>query len=449
MSDFDPLNDRAYTERLTELGEKREIIASEDIFNEQGLLLVRKGAPINQKIADKIVRFKLIKPIESSVDIENSVSAQDLYRDISTSVKHHEQINTLYQRINIDAILKHLCAQYGKYPIIRQKLTVMREQMPKLYWQSIGVTWLSVLMAARMRLSETQIETCFFAGLCHDVGMMHIDPAVVEKTEMLTPAEWRQIQAHAVISQKLVQSIQGLKPSVARTVLEHHERCDGTGYPNGKFSDQLCLESQILALAESAIVVYTNRLIPKGRGLRDLMPLLQVNSESHFYDTYKALILLMRDAELDEKPYINSNTVASEIERVRSKNDQLSHMLQGLEALLSRLKEQNEHKLIVSARTVLIQILRIVRGSGILDEGYLRWLEQVKKEKLEFAYREVDDVALMLDEIEWHILRIKKMLDSFLEHAPTNATEIKDLIRAGLEAVPSSESAPISEYSIN
>jgi hypothetical protein len=61
----------------------------------------------------------------------------------------------------------------------------------------------------------------------------------------------------------------------------------------------------------------------------------------------------------------------------------------------------------------------------------------------------VDDVALMLDEIEWHILRIKKMLDSFLEHAPTNATEIKDLIRAGLEAVPSSESAPISEYSIN
>src|SRR5690606_15430582 len=98
-------------------------------------------------------------------------------------------------------------------------------------------------------------------------------------------AEWRQIQAHTVISQKLVQSIHGLKPAVARAVLEHHERCDGTGYPHGKFSDQLTMESQVLALAESAIAVYTNRLIPQGRGLRDLMPLLQVNSESHFYDT--------------------------------------------------------------------------------------------------------------------------------------------------------------------
>lgn len=449
MSDFDPLHDRAYTERLTALGEKREIIASEDIFNEQGVLLVKKGSPINQKIADKIIRFKLIKPIESSVDVESSVSGQELFKDLTTSFRRYPQVHLIHQRSNTESLLKHFCTQYNGFSIIRQKLTVMREQMSKLYWQSIGVTWLSVLIADRMRMTETQIETCFFAGLCHDIGMMHIDPQIVGKAEALTAAEWRQIQAHTVISQKLVQSIHGLKPAVARAVLEHHERCDGTGYPHGKFSDQLTMESQVLALAESAIAVYTNRLVPQGRGLRDLMPLLQVNSESHFYDTYKALILVLRDAELDEKPFISAATLEAEINRVRQKNDQLSHMLQGLEALISRLKEQNEHKLLVSAKTVLIQILRIVRGSGILDDGYLRWLEQVKQEKLEFAYREVDDVSLMLDEIEWHMLRIKKMLDSFLECAPAQAADLKNVIREGLESVTVTTGGKLDEYSIN
>lgn len=449
MTDFDPLHDKAYTERLTQLGDKREIIASEDIFNDQGVLLVKKGSPINQKMADKIIRFKLIKPIESSVDVENSVSAQDLFKDLMTSVKQYPQVLLIYQRSNIESMLKQLCLHYNAFPIIRQKLTVMREQMPKLYWQSISVTWLSVLIAVKMKMPDSNTETCFFAGLCHDIGMMHIDPKIVNKQDPLTAAEWRQIQAHTLISQKLLKNIHGMKAAVATAVVEHHERCDGTGYPHGKFSDQLSLESQVLALAESVIAVFTNRLIPKGRNLRDLMPLLQVNSESHFYDTYKALILVLRDADLDEKPSISTATLEVEIDRVRKKNDQLSHMLQGLEALISRLKEHNEHKLLVSARTVLIQILRIVRGSGILDEGYLRWLDQVKQDKLEFAYREVDDVSLMLDEIEWHMLRIKKMLDAFIASGPATDAELKTAIKAGLEGVVTPDPAAASEYSIN
>ena len=447
MTDFDPLHDKAYTERLTLLGEKREIIASEDIFNDQGILLVRKGAPINQKIADKIVRFKLVKPIESSVDIDNSLGAPDLFKDLLTAVKRYPQVLSIHQHANIEQITKELCSYYARFPVIRQKLTVMREQMPKLYWQTISVTWLAVLIAIRMKLTDQQIETCFMGSLCHDIGMMHIDPKVVDKKEQLTPAEWRQIQAHAVISNRVVGSVSGIKPAVAQVVLEHHERCDGTGYPHGKFSHQLTLESQVLALAESVIAVYTHRLVPNGRNLRDLMPVLQVNSESHFYDTYKALILLLRDAHLDEKPFLTNETVDAEINKLKQKNDQLTHILQGLDALISRFKDQSDHKLLMSAKTILVQILRIVRGSGILDEGYLRWLEQVRKEKLVFAYREVDDVSLMLDEIEWHTMRIKKTLDAFIHSIQDQ--KLKASIQQGLKDVEKEVGSTISEYSIN
>jgi HD-GYP domain-containing protein (c-di-GMP phosphodiesterase class II) len=447
MTDFDPLHDKAYTERLTLLGEKREIIASEDIYNDQGVLLVRKGSPINQKIADKIVRFKLVKPIESSVDVANSLGAAELFKDLLTAVKQYPQVLMIHQRANIEPTIKQLCSAYARYPIIRQKLTVMREQMPKLYWQSVSVTWLAVLVAIKMKLTDQQVEICFMAGLCHDIGMMHIDPLVVEKKEELSPAEWRQIQAHTVISYKVLESVNGIKPAIAQAVLEHHERCDGTGYPNGRFAHQLTLESQVVALAESVIAVYRKRLVPNGRNLRDLMPLLQVNSESHFYDTYKALILVLRNADLDEKPFLTNETIDGEVNKLKQKNDLLSHMLQGLESLMSQFKDRSDHKLLVSARTILVQILRIVRGSGILDEGYLRWLEQVRKEKLTFAYREVDDVTLMLDEIEWHTLRIKKTLDVFLQSIKDE--KLKSVIQQGLKEVQQDISPAADEYSIN
>ena len=209
------------------------------------------------------------------------------------------------------------------------------------------------------------------------------------------------------------------------------------------------MESQVLALAESVIAVYTKRLVPKGRSLRDLMPFLQVNSESHFYDTYKALILILRNADLDEKPIINNDSIESEIDRLKTKNDQLSHMLQGLESLIARFKDKSDHKLLRSATTILIQILRIVRGSGILDAGYLRWLEQVRQEKLAFAYREVDDVALMLDEIEWHTLRIKKALDAFIETAQTQDTSLQAAIKEGLLEANMGEEPKRSEFTIN
>ena len=448
MADFDPLHDKAYAQRLTQLGEKREIVASEDIFNDQGILLIKKGSPINERMADKIIRFKLIKPIEASVDINNSLGAADLYRDLMEILDRFPQIKRVHLRIEIDSTIRQLCSSYAKFAIMKQKLTVLKEQMNTLYRQSLGIAWLSVVIAHNMKLSAQQVEVCFLAALAHDIGMMHIDPVIVNKREALTPAEWRQIQAHAIISQKVLEGISGMDPRVALAVSEHHERCDGSGYPVGRFAHQLCAEGQVIALSDSAIAVYVKRLLPNGRNLRDLMPLLQVNSESHFYDTYKALILLLRDAELDESPFTTNESLDAQIDKLTRDNDRLTLLLNCLEQVIGLFKEGVNHKLLASAKTVLIQVMRIVRGSGILDAGYLRWLQQVRKERLSFAYREIDDVSLMLDEIEWHLGRVKKMLDAFIEQGPVSENPLKDLIRAELKKAEQEADTARAEYAI-
>jgi hypothetical protein len=119
-----------------------------------------------------------------------------------------------------------------------------------------------------------------------------------------------------------------------------------------------------------------------------------------------------------------------------------------MEQVVGLFKEGVNHKLLASAKTVLIQVMRIVRGSGILDAGYLRWLQQVRKDRLAFAYREIDDVSLMLDEIEWHLVRVKKMLDAFIEQGPASENRLKDLIRTELKKTELQASPNRDEFAI-
>lgn len=432
MTSFNPLADKAYAVRLADLGENREVIASEDIFNDQGALLIKKGMPINRRMSDRIIKFKLLKPIESSIDVAGSLGAMELCRDINSIVDDWEWVRPVHNNLGLEKSFKQLALLLSKYPVLRQKLTVMQEQMDKLYFQTLAVTWLSVAIAAQMNLSESQMEDCFLAALAHDIGMLHIDPAVLEKTEELTAPEWRQIQAHTLIGKTLLENISGMKPRVSRIVAEHHERCDGTGYPVGKFSEKLTLESQIIAMSDSVISVYLNKFKKSGKTLRDLLPFIQVNSESHFYACYAALIMLFKHEAMAEHSFITNHNVAEQLDTLINRNDDLSYLLEGLDLILTEITQQHEHRYLQSSTTILTQVMKTVRGSGILDEGYVRWLKQVKTDKLESAYREAADALIMLDEIEWHLKRTVKMLDSFLEQATTIETSEKEKIRSKL-----------------
>jgi hypothetical protein len=333
-----------------------------------------------------------------------------------------------------------------KYPIIRQKLTVMQEQMPSLFTQTICVTWLSVAISQEIELSQERMENCFLAALAHDFGMMHIDPAILKSQDKLSPAEWRQIQAHTVIGQKLMESMPNLNKSVSRIVVEHHERCDGTGYPVGKFCDSLTQESQIIALSDSVLTVYSKRIHGQSRTIRDLLPFIQVNSESHFYKTYTALIRVLKKTQLTNNAFINNDNIDSEVTKLIENNNRLSYLLTSLELIVQEISFDTSNRTLQSSRAILIQIMKTVRGSGILDEGYIRWLKQVKQEKLTQAYRETADAILMLEEIEWHLHRIIRMLDSFIEQGPESESALKNIIKTNLPI--QEHTTEVEEYAI-
>ncbi len=95
------------------------------------------------------------------------------------------------------------------------------------------------------KFDEDHRQKLLIASDLHDIGKLGIHPAILEKKGSLTKNEFVVIQRHPLIGYKSINQIKGLK-DVAKWILNHHEKCDGSGYPRGLFDEDLDFESKLL-----------------------------------------------------------------------------------------------------------------------------------------------------------------------------------------------------------
>ena len=120
-------------------------------------------------------------------------------------------------------------------------------------------------IAARMALSETDVQLAHLCGLVHDIGKIGLAPGLLEKPGALTLEERRQMEEHSVIGERILDKVDDYA-EIAKIVRHHHERVDGQGYPDGLFGDEIPLLSRIIAVADAYNAMTSDR------PYRDAMP---------------------------------------------------------------------------------------------------------------------------------------------------------------------------------
>ncbi|MES2826088.1 MAG: HD domain-containing phosphohydrolase [Pseudomonadota bacterium] len=429
-SSDDHIESSVYSAHLAQINETRHVLAKEDIFNDRGVLLVKAGKAITPAASRAIAQFKLIKPLQDSITIENEVSANELMQNFSALLAKDGILQSIHARYEMASLLGLQCSHYENLPMLKQKITVMSERMGETFDRTLSCTWLALLIAKEMHLAPTEITNVFLAALAHDIGMLHISPQTLDKKEQLSAEEWRQIQAHVVIGKTILAAIPNIHPSVCLAVLEHHERCDGTGYPFGKIESELSLIGQIIALSDSVIAVYFNRFKPEGRGWRDVLPIIQMNNHAFLYRNYEVLITILRNSYLPVTRAVDDAAMLGFINKIIARNAQIKCWFNEVKEFMGLIGYSHGERKLHALQNVILHVATSVNASGIFQEGLIEYLEQIQNEKLKDSYRHVEDIFLMQEEIVFHLQRLNRMVQTHLISEDKKNAVIKDLLES-------------------
>lgn len=135
-------------------------------------------------------------------------------------------------------------------------------------------------IARRLALPAQEVERIRLAGLLHDIGKIGVPDAVLQKPGPLTDAEWAEMRKHPELGARILDAAN--LDDISGWVLEHHERPDGGGYPDGLHDTEISLEAKILAVADAFEAMTSDRVYRLGMPLRDAVDELRRCSGTQF-----------------------------------------------------------------------------------------------------------------------------------------------------------------------
>ena len=116
----------------------------------------------------------------------------------------------------------------------------------------------STFLAKRLGLPKEIVNKIYWASLVHDVGKIFVARTVLNKVSFLTPDEFNEIKKHSEKGEEILRETEGMS-EISLIVRHHHERWDGSGYPDGKKGEEIPMESRIIALGDSFDAMTSDR----------------------------------------------------------------------------------------------------------------------------------------------------------------------------------------------
>ncbi len=136
---------------------------------------------------------------------------------------------------------------------------------------------LCVRIAAQLGMTDDRIHGLRLAAAIHDLGKIGIPSEILSWPGRLTPSQFNLLKEHVQFGYDIIKDVKFPWP-IATIILQHHERLDGSGYPNGTTAEQILMESRILAVADVVEAMSSHRPYRPSRGIDAALEEIQANS---------------------------------------------------------------------------------------------------------------------------------------------------------------------------
>ncbi|OQY40525.1 hypothetical protein B6228_01455 [Candidatus Atribacteria bacterium 4572_76] len=171
-----------------------------------------------------------------------------------------------------------------------------------------NVSQIATFIAREMKLPQDKIEGIRIASLIHDIGKISIPTEILSKPTTLSDIEFNLIKLHSQIGYDILKSIDFSYP-VASVVLQHHERLDGSGYPNNLKGDEILLEAKIIGVADVVEAMSSHRPYRPALGINAALEEISKN-KAILYDS-KVVDACLKIFK--KKANLNFNSIIAEL----------------------------------------------------------------------------------------------------------------------------------------
>jgi HD-GYP domain-containing protein (c-di-GMP phosphodiesterase class II) len=231
-----------------------------DIYNTSGLLIAGKGTKLTSDYIYKLTNWAIVEiPIEElstsmKEQQEQVIQAQlsvahDRVVGIAENVLSNENSAEIDPEL-LQGMVGELDSQIELSANVLLNLNHMKTYDNYLFAHGVNVAILAMIIGKSLKLSPEKLKELGVAALLHDYGMIKLDRAIYDHDRKLTVAEWERIKEHSGLGYEMLQSSGNFSEAILQGILEHHERCDGSGYPSGKYGAKISLYGKIIAIAD-------------------------------------------------------------------------------------------------------------------------------------------------------------------------------------------------------
>jgi putative two-component system response regulator len=185
------------------------------------------------------------------------------------------------ERVRLEAQLREQRVEELLFQTVQALSAAIEAKDPYTAGHSQKVAYLAMQFAHALNLSNTDIFALRLAGMMHDVGKIGIPETVLLKPGKLSEAEWEIMKQHPVIGAEIVGEITDLD-YIAKVVRAHHERWDGSGYPDALRAEAIPFLARILYLSDAFEALTADRAYRAGLSDDEAMAIIRSESGQHF-----------------------------------------------------------------------------------------------------------------------------------------------------------------------
>lgn len=261
-----------------------------DEFLKKTAEVIKKGCRKND-IAARLGgdEFVMILPKTSTLEAEhiidkikeqaNEVKIEAINLSISfgcgTKHRKEENIQEVFKKAE-DTMYQNKLYQSAsmRSQAIEIIINTLYEKSQREMHHSKRVSAICAEIASKMNFDQDHINQMKIAGLLHDIGKMGISEEILNKAGKLTDEEWKQMKRHSEIGYRILSSANEFS-EIANYILEHQEKWDGSGYPNGLKGKEISLEARIIAIADAYDAMTSDRTYRKKMNVNEAIEEIQ------------------------------------------------------------------------------------------------------------------------------------------------------------------------------